>query len=63
MYCGIDMSETLVQLYNILIDQLTDICSDYKPFSFKMDVIKIRPVNLYRLSQITEKNDTGIKFC
>ena len=28
-----------------------------------MDTIKIRPVNLYRLSQITEKNDTSIEFC
>ena len=28
-----------------------------------MDTIKIRPVNLYRLSQITEKSDSGIEFC
>ena len=28
-----------------------------------MDIIKIRPVNLYRLTQITEKSDTSIEFC
>ena len=39
------------------------LCSDYKLFILEMDTIKIRPVNLYRLSQITEKNDTSIEFC
>ena len=38
-------------------------CSHYIQFHFKMDVMKLRPINLYRLTKITEKNEDTIEFC
>ena len=32
-------------------------------FIYKIDLLKIRPVNLYRLTKITETKENTIKFC